>query len=442
MIVDFSNIFVIIFLAGTFLSFIINQILEYIDYSARKKNAGKIPEVFNSIPLAAETFDQQKLVKITEYENAKYFLWLPSSVASMLLSVALVVFGFFPFVFNLVTGWVGFPSAILNSFLCFFLFNLLSGIPEAILGLPFGLYKEFVLEKKFGFSKMTFKLWLTDLLKGGIISVILNALLTFIASVFFVKTPNQWWWMLAAVLIAFTFIMQVIYPKFIAPLFNKFEPLPEGDVKAKITEILDKTGFKNGGLFVMDASKRSGHSNAYFSGLGKSKRIVLYDTLMKSLTADELASVLGHELGHFKLKHITKRLFLMIPLEFIVTYVIFRLARLPYMYNGFGFANINAGNVTFVQFLGLFLVMMIWSGLTEVLSPVLNYGSRKHEYQADAFATKVCGTSEHLINGLIKLNSDNLSELFPPAIYVFWNYSHPTLVQRIKALKKLEELKK
>ena len=434
--VNFSNPFVLIFLVGTLLSFLINHFLEFIDYRARCKNAGKLPEELQKIELAAQTFDTEKLKKICDYENAKYFSWIPSSVCSLVVEVLLVLLGFYPWCFNLISSWVGFPSTIGSSFTCFLLFTVIASIPSALISLPFSLYNEFKLEKKFGFSNMTLKLWISDQLKSLLLSGILLVLFTLTASVFFVKTPQNWWWILASILIAFTFIMQIIYPKFIAPLFNKFEPLPDGEVRDKITQILDKSGFKNGGLFVMDESKRSGHSNAYFSGFGKSKRIVLYDTLIKSLTADELAAVLGHELGHFKLHHITKRLVFLIPMEFILIFLLYKLAQFPSLYTGFGFTQITAENVAAVQFIGLFLATTIYGSISEIISPLMSYFSRKNEYQADAYAAKICGSGENLITGLIKLNSENLHELYPPKIYVFWNYSHPTLVERINHLQK------
>jgi STE24 endopeptidase len=433
--VNFSNPFVLIFLCGTVATFLINHFLEFIDFRARSKNGGSIPPVLQKIPLATETFDTEKLKNISAYEDAKYFKWCISSVIMMALDLALVLFGFYPFVFNFICGLTGFPSTIANSFCAFFLFMLITAVPSFVLAIPFSLYDEFILEKKFGFSNMTWKLWITDQLKGIVVGLILISLLTFIAAVAFVKFATSWWFILAAIMIAFTFIMQVVYPKFIAPLFNKFSPLEDGEAKDKIMAILDRVGFKNGGLFVMDASKRSGHSNAYFSGFGKTKRIVLYDTLLKSLTPDELAAVLGHELGHFKLHHITKRLFIMIPMEFVITFLLYKMAHLVNMYNAFGFVNITAQNVAGAQFIGMFLAAMLWSSISEIISPVSNIFSRKQEYQADAFGADVCGSPEPLITGLIKLNSENLSELIPPKLYVFWNYSHPTLVERIEKLK-------
>ncbi|MBQ7970189.1 MAG: M48 family metallopeptidase [Treponema sp.] len=435
--INFSNPFVLIFLIGTFASFLIHHFLEFIDYKARKKNGGTLPKELQEIP-AANVFDQEKLKKISEYENAKYFAWIPSSVCNLVLDFALIIFGFYPFIFDKICLISGFPSTIGSCFVCFFLFMIISSVPGEILSIPFSLYREFVVEKRFGFSKMTFKLWIIDNLKEGILSIILSALLTIVASIFFVKCPSSWWFILAAVLICFTFIMQIIYPKFIAPLFNKFSPLEEGELKEKLSVLLQKTGFVSDGIFIMDASKRSGHSNAYFTGFGKSKRIVLFDTLTKTLTADELVAVLGHELGHFKLKHILKRLIFTIPLEFVLLFALYKLAQFTDLYTGFGFANITAQNVSSVQFIGLFLAILIYGSISEIISPITNIFSRKDEYEADKFSVEHCNNKEDLISALIKLNSDNLSELLPPKLYVFWNFSHPTLIERIAALKKIK----
>lgn len=435
--INFSNPFVLIFLIGTIASFLIHHFLEFIDYKARKKNGGTLPKELQEIP-AANVFNQEKLKKISEYENAKYFAWIPSSVCNLVLDFALIIFGFYPFIFDKICLISGFPSSIGSCFVCFFLFMIISSIPGEILSIPFSLYREFVVEKRFGFSKMTFKLWIIDNLKEGILSIILSALLTIVASIFFVKCPSSWWFILAAVLICFTFIMQIIYPKFIAPLFNKFSPLEEGELKEKLSDLLQKTGFVSDGIFIMDASKRSGHSNAYFTGFGKSKRIVLFDTLTKTLTADELVAVLGHELGHFKLKHILKRLIFTIPLEFVLLFALYKLAQFTDLYTGFGFANITAQNVSSVQFIGLFLAILIYGSISEIISPITNIFSRKDEYEADKFSVEHCNNKEDLISALIKLNSDNLSELLPPKLYVFWNFSHPTLIERIAALKKIK----
>ena len=233
---------------------------------------------------------------------------------------------------------------------------------------------------------------------------------------------------------AFTLIMQVLYPLVIAPMFNKFNPLEEGELKSRITALMENLGFKSSGIFIMDASKRSGHSNAYFGGMGKSKRIVLYDTLVKQLTTDELEAVLGHELGHYKLHHILRKICIMLPLEFVMMFVLYKIAQSHLLYTGFGFA-IAEEMIVPLQFIGLFLSSLVANSLTEILSPIMNFSSRKDEYAADKFSAELTKNPDALISGLIKLNSENLSELLPPKLYVIWNYSHPTLVERIKALK-------
>lgn len=438
--VDFESPFVIVFIAGTIITLIINNFLEFLDYRSRVKNGANIPEVLQTVPGAEETFSKSKLEKIVSYENAKYFYWIPKGLFSTLLTLGLVIFGFYPLVFKWSCALTGYPHSFWSLFFCFLIFNILSDIPETLFSIPFSLYREFSIEKKFGFSKMTLKLWITDEIKSALVSIIPLLLLSLAISFAFVFFEKSWWLVVSVVLLVFVLLVQVIYPKFIAPIFNKFEPLPEGELKEKLEDLLSKTGFKSDGLFVMDASKRSGHSNAYFSGFGKSKRIVLYDTLINQMTADELVAVLGHELGHFKLKHIFKGLLKSIPMIFIATFLLFKFSQVEGLYRAFGF-EIQHGTMKWVQFVGITLTNFVWQSLAEILTPLGNISSRKHEYQADRFSRDVCGISENLISGLVKLNSENLSELYPPAIYVWWNYSHPTLVQRVKALREYENQK-
>ena len=282
---------------------------------------------------------------------------------------------------------------------------------------------------------MTFKLWILDQIKEMVVSLIMSAILMAAMIAVLVIFPDKWWILLVCVLFAFTLIMQVLYPLVIAPMFNKFTPLEDGELKERISQLMTNLGFKANGIFVMDASKRSGHSNAYFGGMGKSKRIVLYDTLIKQLTTDELAAVLGHELGHYKLHHIIRRFLVMIPVELILMFVLFKIAQGTSIYTGFGFAIADV-QIQSVQFIGLFLASLVAGSVDEFIPPIINTSSRRDEYQADAFSAKLTGNPDALISGLIKLNSENLSELLPPKLYVIWNYSHPTLIERIRALKK------
>lgn len=437
MAISLNNPFVIVFFAGTLFTFFMNHFLEFIDYKNRQKNGGRLPEILKKYPLAAGTFDEEKLKKISAYEDDKYKFWVFKSPLFLLMNLLLVFSGFYPWLLGKIVSFTGIPSTFGPAFLCFFLFLLLGSIPEEIISIPFALFKEFVIEKKHGFSKMTAKLWIQDYVKESVVSVVLAALLTVAAAFAFTFFRTTWAFILAALLVAFTFIMQIVYPKFIAPLFNKFSLLEDGELKDRITALLSKTGFVSDGLFVMDASKRSGHSNAYFSGFGKHKRIVLYDTLINQLTVGELESVLGHELGHFKLKHILKRLLISIPMEVLVLYFVYWVAQFSPLYTSFGF-DFGIENIPYFQFIGLFVVSLIWGSVSEIFTPFGNIKSRRDERAADRFAVVTCENKENLINALIKLNSENLSELIPPKIYSFWNYSHPTLIERISSIEKVE----
>lgn len=285
---------------------------------------------------------------------------------------------------------------------------------------------------------MTFRLWILDGIKNLIVSLVMSAVL--IAAMIAVLTgfPKLWWIFITCILFAFTLIMQILYPLVIAPLFNKFVPLEDGELKSRITSLMEQLGFKSTGIFVVDASKRSGHSNAYFTGIGKSKRIVLYDTLVKQLTTDELVAVLGHEFGHYKLHHIVRRICIMLPLEFLLMFLLYVFSQTTALYTGFGFA-VAQQQVQSVQFIGLFLSSLVAGSVQEILSPLMHLGSRRDEYAADAFSARLTKNPHALVTALIKLNSENLSELLLAKLYVIWNYSHPALSERVAALEALAE---
>ncbi len=419
----FSNIFVQIFLAGTAFSFLLDLILERIDFSFRKKHGREIPEILS------DQIDAQTLDKTCKYEDAKYNLWIPSIILEVLLSLYLVLCGFYPALLNKI--W----NVTDNSFFAAMLFLILGGIPGALLSIPFSLYSEFGIEKHFGFSNMTPAMWIADGIKGFIINfVIMTPLLLAMIGLF--KYASDWWWiLLGCIYFAFSLGISIIYPIFIAPIFNKFTPLEDGELKTRLEELLKKCGFKASGLFVMDASRRSGHSNAYFTGFGKSKRVVLYDTLINQLTPEEIEAVLGHELGHYKHHHILKKMLFMIPAVFIVLFIISFFIKIPALYTSFGF--FLDGDVPYqMMFIGIFLLSLVFGEWSKLLSPIMNFFSRHDEFQADAFAKKICGTGEHLCTALIKLNKENLSEIQVPKIYSIFNYNHPPLLERIDALRK------
>ena len=419
---DFSNIFVIIFIIGTVFSFSLNMLLERLDFTFRKKHGREIPEILS------QHVDFQTLDKTCLYEDAKYRLWIPSSILETILSLYLVFCGFYPALIERIWTWTD------NPFFAALLFLVLGGIPGALLSIPFALYSEFGIEKHFGFSNMTIRMWIADEIKAFFVNLLILTPLLLAMIALFKYTAGWWWLLLGCVYLVFSLGISIIYPIFIAPIFNKFTPLEDGELKSRLEELLKKCGFKASGLFVMDASRRSGHSNAYFTGFGKSKRVVLYDTLIEQLTIDEIEAVLGHELGHYKHHHILKKMLFMIPAVFASLFVISLLVNLPLLYKGFGFVS---GEIVPYQmmFIGIFLLSLVFGEWGILLSPIMNSLSRHDEFQADAFAKEICGTGEPLCTALVKLNKENLSEIQVPKIYSVFNYSHPPLLERIKALR-------
>ncbi len=419
---DYTNIFVVLFIVGSAFGFLLDTTLDFIDFRFRKKHGTEIP------PMLQGHVDESVLKKTCRYEDAKYKFSIPRSIFGLALGYYLVFSGFYPALFGVVLGWTE------NSFFCAYFFLILGSVPALLLTVPFDLHSEFGIEKQFGFSKMTLGLWVADRIKGLILNLLLLAPLIFAATMLFKHAGDLWWLFLGVVYLIFSLAVSVIYPIFIAPLFNKFQPLEDGELKTRLEKMLDSCGFKASGLFVMDASRRSGHSNAYFTGFGKSKRVVLYDTLIEQLSVEEIEAVLAHELGHSKKHHIIKRLVVMIPLVFVVLYAVSIFIKMPSLYSGFGFA---VGDVVPYQMMvvGLFLLSVAFGDFDCLVSPVSNFFSRKDEFEADAFSKKLCGSGDALVTALIKLNKENLSEIQVPKIYSVFYYNHPPLLERISALK-------
>ena len=422
---NYSNVFVILFLAGTFYDFFINQLLEFIDWSFRKKHGTEVPKEL------AGHVDSEKLKQVCAYEDAKYFFWIPKNIVNLAISVVLVVSGFYVWVFNLSWNWTS------NVYLTILLFVFLSSIPSTVLMIPFNLYREFKIEKKFGFSNMTLKMYILDSIKETLVSLLIAVPLILAAVAFIGHFEKLWWLYFGLVYLAIALGLSYVYPIWIAPLFNKFVPLEDGELKEKIEVLFEKTGFKTSGIFTMDASKRSNHSNAYFTGLGKNKRIVLYDTLVNQLTTEEVVAVLAHELGHCKHHHITKRMCVMIPVIFACLFAVSVLIRNDSLYTGFGFDTSNG--FAALKFVGIFLLGLSFGGFDSLTSLVSNASSRRDEFQADRYSRDMCGSGTPLSTALIKLNKENLSEIVPPKIYSAFNYSHPPLLERIRAVDGLND---
>ena len=303
------------------------------------------------------------------------------------------------------------------------------GVISSLLALPHSLYFTFVIEEKYGFNKTTWKIFLSDLFKGALLAVILGGPIAFGVLWIMAKLGNNWWVYAFLMLTSTQLLLVFIYPTFIAPLFNKFTPLEDGELKNKIVHLMEKCGFHASGLFVMDASKRSGHGNAYFTGFGKTKRVVFFDTLLNSLDAEEVESVLAHELGHMKKKHILKLMIKSIALSFL------GFAILGYLKNQIPFY-IGHGVQTPNNYIALTLISMVAPIYTFFLTPLSAFFSRRYEYEADQFAAENASAAK-LITALVKMYKDNASTLTPDPLYSKFYYSHPPALERVSHLEKL-----
>ncbi|MDR3391771.1 MAG: M48 family metallopeptidase [Sulfuriferula sp.] len=299
---------------------------------------------------------------------------------------------------------------------------VLSGVAE----LPLDLYRKFRLEQRFGFNTMTVRQFLKDMVMQFALGAILGLPLLF-AVLWIIASAGAYWWLYAWLLwVGFNLTILAIYPNFIAPLFNKFEPLPDGELKQRIAQLLHKCGFAAQGLFVMDGSKRSRHGNAYFTGFGKSKRIVLFDTLIKHLQSSEIEAVLAHELGHFHHRHVLKRMVWVFGMSLLFLWVLNLLMTSPWFFAGLHVGQMSAG-AGFVLF---FLVLPVF---TLPLQPLSSVYSRKHEFEADRYAAEYAEAG-NLISALIKLYRDNAATLTPDALHSLFYDSHPNAQQRVARL--------
>jgi STE24 endopeptidase len=301
---------------------------------------------------------------------------------------------------------------------------------SGLIDLPFEYYKQFVLEQKFGFNKMSPGLFLADQVKGLLLGAVLGLPLVWVILALMDKTGSLWWLWAWAVWVGFQLLVMILYPTVIAPLFNKFSPLADASLKARIEGLMQRTGFASKGLFVMDGSKRSAHGNAYFSGFGSAKRIVFYDTLIERLAPKEVEAVLAHELGHFKLKHIVKRLATIFLLSLGFLALLGYLKGQVWFYTGLGVNPILNGNN---DALALLLFVLVLPVFTFLLSPLSSITSRKHEFEADAFAAAHTDARD-LVSALVKLYEDNASTLTPDPLHSAFYDSHPPASVRIRQL--------
>ena len=393
--------------------FIWRYILQHINIRYLKSRGKEIPQVFQGI------IDESTLSKMVDYAVENSRLESKENLVDDIIELA-VLFLFLP---AFVSAIVGLKMHFIWQALIFFgTFAAIGGI----IGIPFDLYENFVLEKKYGFSTITWRIWITDLIKSMIISAILMIIIISAFMSFINYLPTSWWFWAWIFFTLFEIVMLWLYPVLIAPLFNKYEPIKNEQLKEKITALMDKVGLKAKGIFEVDEGKRSKHTNAYFTGIGKTKRIVLYDTLLASHSTDEILAVLAHEIGHWKKKHILKQLMFMIPASLVLLYSVYLILGWPLLYTAFG--------LQVTLYAGLFLVSLYLSSAGFFLSPIGAAIMRRYEREADRIACDLTGTSAPMIDALKRLAKDNLANLHPHPLYVWFYYSHPPLIERIEYL--------
>ncbi len=409
------NSLLLTFLAVFLLRSGIQIYLNRINISHLRQHGTTVPEIFQDI------IDPEKLKSISAYTIDSDHFNMVATLANQGLFLIILLSGFLPWLMKTISLWKYGP---IGSGLIFF---AVLSIFANLLHIPFGLYETFVIEERYGFNVMKFKMWFLDLLKSIVIAAILGGLLLGLLLVLVIHGGNTWWvwaWMLVG---GIELILLWLFPVVILPLFNKFDPIENKGLENRIRTLMEKVGLRAKGIFKMDASKRSKHTNAFFVGLGRSKRIVLFDTLLASHTEEEILAVLAHEAGHWKKKHVLRMLVPLEILSFVSFYAVAKFLSWPLLYQTFGFQESTV-------YVGLFLIGAFVSLLGYFAQPLESAISRRFELEADDFASELMETGEPMRNALKRLASDNLANLTPHPLYAWVNYSHPPLVERIERL--------
>jgi STE24 endopeptidase len=399
-------------------------------YGLSRLNAGHVAAHQGAVPAPfRDLIDQATYTRSVDYTLAKARLGQVEIVFDTVLLLLVLFSGLLPWIFSQFSQHFGLSAWAMAA--CLFTVGILLSLP----GLPFEWHAQFRLEERFGFNTSTQRLWWLDRLKGLLLALVLGyPLLVLILRL--VEWTGTWWWLWAwGCLFAFQLLLMVLAPVFILPLFNKLTPLPEGPLRARLLALGERTGFHAKTILVMDGSKRSRHSNAFFTGFGRFRKIVLFDTLIQQLTETELAAVLAHEIGHYKRGHIPKLLAWSAFSSLLGFYLLSVLAYQGWFVDAFGFGAWFGLSHDLPNLTPSLLLFALLSGtVTFWLSPLGNHWSRKHEYEADAFASQTMGETQSLTGALRKLNEKNLSNLTPHPWYSGFYYSHPTLLEREEAL--------
>ncbi len=377
-------------------------------------NRGSVPDAFRQ---QIGLDDHQKAA---DYTSTKTRFAMLGALFDPLLLLAFTLGGGIQVIADITTRWIAAPIA--HGMAIIVTVMLLSSVLE----IPFNLYRTFVIEARFGFNKMTLALYVKDGLKGLLVGAILGLPLLFCVLWLMGRMGEYWWLYVWLVWMAFNLLILFVYPTYIAPLFNKFTPMQDEAMKARIGSLLQRCGFTTSGLYVMDGSKRSAHGNAYFTGFGKSKRIVFFDTLLERLSGNEIEAVLAHELGHFKRRHVVKRIATTFAMSLGFLWLLGQLMQTSWFFQGLGVSTAS----TSLALLLFFLVLPVFSFL---LHPLMSAYSRKHEFEADTYAAGQTSPGD-LVSALVKLYQDNAATLTPDPLYSTFYDSHPPATVRIAHL--------
>lgn len=392
---------------------------KYLSYLNTTTMSEVLPEELKGI------YDEEKYRKQQAYQRENQRFGLISDSFSVAVTLSMFLFYGFAFVDNLAWGMTA--NAIVAALIFFGLIMFVSNILE----IPFSAYDTFKIEEKYGFNKTTPKTFISDIIKGWMAGGIIGGGLLAVIILIYQKTQEMFWIYAWIVVSVFSVFMAMFYSSLIVPLFNKQTPLPAGELRDAIQQFSERAGFRLDNIFVIDGSKRSTKANAYFTGLGAKKRIVLYDTLISDMGTDELVAVLAHETGHYKKKHVRQGLLISLVHTAIVLFLFALLIKSPALSRALGVDEPNFH-------IGLVAFGILYSPVSFVLGIFMNLLSRRNEYQADAFAAQHV-QPEALASALKKLSVKNLSNLTPHPLYVFFNYSHPTLLQRLAHLNTFEK---
>lgn len=408
-----ANTLFYIIIAIIIINFIVDKILDALN---AKHFNDTLPEEVKDV------YDEDEYQKSQNYKATKYRFGLITSTFSVVLTLAFLIFDGFEWVDNIARSYSSHPIVVALIF-----FGIIM-IGSDILTTPFSYYSTFVIEEKFGFNKTTLKTFILDKIKGWLMMAVIGGGILALVVWFYQFSGNQFWLYAWGLITVFSVFMNMFYSKLIVPLFNKQTPLEEGTLRDKISAYAQTVGFKLDKIFVIDGSKRSTKANAYFSGFGSEKRVTLYDTLINDLEDEEIVAVLAHEVGHYKKKHIIFNLVVSVLTTGVMLYVLSLFISSPLLSNALG-VDIPSFHIGLVAF------GMLYAPISEITGLTMNWFSRKFEYEADDYA-KNTYKGEPLITSLKKLSKNSLSNLTPHPAYVFMHYSHPTLLQRIRSLRK------